>query len=233
MILCSTSTKADRKYVSSWFSFVWQLAMNHFREASIKRDGKPHPASLPSMTSSQADRSSTRSKILKESLAASQQQQGPKTVRKATWMKPPTFEGFQSTLDSNNNMRKLRPSRPSQINSIPWRIGHDHPNFPRQNSRTRERQEGDAVYPSLRHSWQHLPADAIIIELENLRQDSSIGEAQPDAPGISDIKHTSQPIPKDIEGDDLILEPTVLNQPETRPISHDDLVKEVKGMFSL
>ena len=51
-----------------------------------------------------------RAKILKESIAAARKERGT-SQRQYTWTKKPKYDGFQSTLDLNNGLRPLRPSK--------------------------------------------------------------------------------------------------------------------------
>ena len=200
----------------------------------------------PDETESRPDLPSLRSRILEESLSASrfQRESESKSTKRPTWTKRPQFGRLQSTFDSTDNMRKLRPSRASQKDSIPWRAGHsplmpsdtkserargNEPEKRRQVSAIGESQEGALSQNDLSPGFQLPVADPMMAELDCLRQTPTTRETRQDIYGVS---KSNGPSLLDFMEEDLIqdAEPEMLLQPETRPISHEQLVVEAKGM---
>ena len=102
----------------------------------------------------------------------------------------------------------------------------------RQFSGGGESEEEQSSESEMCPEFEPLAVDPIMMELENLSHNSCTRESQQDSPGF--LRADGPSLSNCVQDDDLAPEPDpeMLLQPETRPISHDQLVVEVKGMFS-
>lgn len=161
-----------------------------------------------------------RKKILEESIAANREQTESKRV--SAWTKRPKYEKFQSTLDLNNSLEPLPFSKTRKVLPPSFSLCDDFDKSSKDKKRPSSTGPDDA--------FQHMKTDDMP-EMDQMMESSPNPFGASDDPMMLELEEIikasrSTPIlPPQFDS----RYPGLLLQPETRPISQEQLASEVKG----